>query len=49
MKFRFTWLIILLSSCLAVGLSACGSGSAPTAALPLAEGRSTFLFFYTDN
>lgn len=30
-------------------LSACGGKSAPTAELPLAGSKPTFLYFFTDN
>ncbi len=42
---RLLGLLLLVS----IGLAACAGASAPSASLPLAEGRPTFLFFYTDN
>jgi hypothetical protein len=41
---RFIWLVSLVA--MLFGLSACSTGSA---SLPLAQGKPTLLFFYTEN
>ena len=51
LRFRYARIVMLLLSLVGMStlLPACGTKSTNEVTLPLAEGKPTFMFFYTDN